>query len=153
MCLFVLFLHLLSTIVAVSATIFGSCIITLISLLWIYIKLHLRYLGQPLRMTAQASDWGVHWIDAVGGANINWISLLLIYKKKQPKSPRPTPADGHPRARLGCSLNRRRRVGQRNTMVMIFVGELCWFLTDFLYYSYCRKSTGWDFFVPARTLT
>ncbi len=23
---------------------------------------------------------------------------------------------------------------------------------EFLYYSYCRKSTGWEFFVPARTL-
>ncbi len=31
-------------------------------------------------------------------------------------------------------------------------GELCWCSTDFWYYSYCRKSTGREFFVPARTL-
>ncbi len=31
-------------------------------------------------------------------------------------------------------------------------GELCCCLTEFLYYSYCRKSTGRKFFVPARTL-
>ena len=31
-------------------------------------------------------------------------------------------------------------------------GELCWCSTDFWYYSYCRKATGWELFVPARTL-
>jgi hypothetical protein len=37
-------------------------------------------------------------------------------------------------------------------MVMMFGGELCCCLSEFLYYSYCRKSTGREFFVPARTL-
>ena len=31
-------------------------------------------------------------------------------------------------------------------------GELCCCLSEFLYYSYCRKSTGQEFFVPTRTL-
>ena len=31
-------------------------------------------------------------------------------------------------------------------------GELCCCLTDYSYYSYSRKSTGREFFVPARTL-
>jgi hypothetical protein len=31
-------------------------------------------------------------------------------------------------------------------------GELCCCLTDYSYYSYRRKSTGREFFVPARTL-
>jgi hypothetical protein len=38
------------------------------------------------------------------------------------------------------------------TMVVIFVGLLCWGLRYFLYYSYSRKPTGRDFFIPARTL-
>ncbi len=37
-------------------------------------------------------------------------------------------------------------------MVVIFVGLLCWGLRYFLYYSYSRKTTGQEFFVPARTL-
>ena len=36
-------------------------------------------------------------------------------------------------------------------MVMMFVGGLCCCLTDYSYYSYCRKSTGQELFVPART--
>jgi hypothetical protein len=36
--------------------------------------------------------------------------------------------------------------------VVIFVGLLCWGLRYFSYYSYSRKPTGREFFVPVQTL-
>jgi len=36
-------------------------------------------------------------------------------------------------------------------MVVLIVGYLCWGRWYFLYYSYCRKSTGQEFFVPTQT--
>jgi hypothetical protein len=53
----------------------------------------------------------------------------------------------------GDSLNRRCRGGKRNTMVMMFVGGVVLMLDRFfVLFSYRRKSTGQEFFVPARTL-
>ncbi len=44
-------------------------------------------------------------------------------------------------------LNRRRMEGKRNTMVMMFVGGVVLLFDGLLsYYSYSRKSTGWEFF-------
>jgi len=37
-------------------------------------------------------------------------------------------------------------------MVMMFVGGVVLMPTDFWYYSYRRKSTGQELFVPAQTL-
>ena len=51
----------------------------------------------------------------------------------------------------GDPLNKRRRGGKWYTMVMMFEGELCRCLTEFLYYSYSRKPTGREFVVPAWT--
>ena len=52
----------------------------------------------------------------------------------------------------GNSLNRRRRGANGTPWWWWMWGELCCCLTDYLYYSYRRKSTGWEFFVPAQTL-
>jgi hypothetical protein len=54
---------------------------------------------------------------------------------------------------IGC-IQRYHAVGGANgtTMVVMFVGGLCRWSTKFLYYSYSRKPTGREFFVPARIL-
>ena len=50
----------------------------------------------------------------------------------------------------GHSLNQCCRGGANGTpWWWCLWGELCWFLTDFFYYSYCRKPTEREFFVPA----
>ena len=38
------------------------------------------------------------------------------------------------------------------TMVVMFVRLLCWCLAEFSHYSYSRKATGQEFFVPTQTL-
>jgi hypothetical protein len=50
-------------------------------------------------------------------------------------------------------IHRSHAVGGANgtTMVVMFVGGLCRWSTEFPYYSYSRKPTGREFFVPART--
>ena len=52
------------------------------------------------------------------------------------------------------SIHRYHTVGGANgtTMVVIVVGLLWWGWRAFPYYSYCRKATGREFSVPARTL-
>jgi len=52
----------------------------------------------------------------------------------------------------GDSLNPRRRMGKRLTMVVMFVDCLVLGETQKSYYSYCTKPTQREFFVPARTL-
>ena len=54
---------------------------------------------------------------------------------------------------IGC-IQRSHAVGGANgtTMVVMLVGGLCRWSTEFPYYSYSRKPTGRKFFVPARTL-
>jgi hypothetical protein len=69
--------------------------------------------------------------------------------------PRPTPSEEVTRVQsaTGC-IHRSHTVGGANgtTMVVMFVGLLCWGLLYFLYYFYCRNPTVWEFFVPAGTL-
>ncbi len=54
----------------------------------------------------------------------------------------------------GDSLNQHQRGGKWYTTVWWCLwGELCWCSTEFLYYSFHRKPTGREFFIPAQTLT
>jgi hypothetical protein len=52
------------------------------------------------------------------------------------------------------SIHRYHAVGGANgtTIVMMFVGLLCWGRRAFMYYSYCRNPIGWEFFVATRPL-
>ncbi len=51
----------------------------------------------------------------------------------------------------GDSSNQCRRVGKRLTMVMMFVGGLCWCLTKLPHYSYHTKPMKQEFFVSTQT--
>ena len=42
--------------------------------------------------------------------------------------------------------------GKQYTMVMMLVGRVASVLDGILYYSYCRKPMGREFFIPAQTL-
>ena len=52
------------------------------------------------------------------------------------------------------SIHRYHAIGRANgtTIVVMFVGLLCWGWRASPYYSYCRNPTGREFFVPAWTL-
>ncbi len=54
---------------------------------------------------------------------------------------------------IGC-FHRYHTIGGENgtTMVVMFVGLLCWDLHYILYYSYCRNPTAQECFVSAGTL-
>jgi hypothetical protein len=79
--------------------------------------------------------------------------LFYCFILNQAKEFLPNPfRRGYPRP-IGC-IQRYHTVGGANgtTMVVMFVGGLCRWSTEFPYYSYPRKPTGREFFVPARTL-
>ena len=56
-----------------------------------------------------------------------------------------------PTSDWGDLFNQHHKGGERYTMVMMFVGGVVPVFAGFLYYSYCRKPMGQEFFVPART--
>ena len=85
------------------------------------------------------------------------INLITGYCNDSLKSlrpyPCPTPSEEVTRIRLG-RIHRYHAVGGANgtTIVVMFVGLLCWGLWYFPYYSYCRNPRVREFFVPAGTL-
>jgi hypothetical protein len=74
------------------------------------------------------------------------IKSLLLY-------PHPTPLEEVTRVLIGC-IHRSHTVGGANdtTMMVMFVGLLCWGLRYFLYYSYRKNLMAQEFFVPAKSL-
>ncbi len=87
------------------------------------------------------------------GSRIKLITRLFYCFILNPvNTPLPDPfGRGYPRP-IGC-IHRYHAVGGANgtTMVVMFVGLLCWDLRYFPYYSYCRNPTVRKFFVPAGT--
>ena len=113
---------------------------------------------QPIRIiwtpTVDDGCRFVHLFENMSSTRIKLISLLfyrfILYRAK---AFLPNPFQRgcpHPIGRI----QRYHTVGGANgtTMVMMFVGWLCLGRQYFPYYSYCRKPTGREFFVPAWTL-